>query len=404
MLAVDAPLGSHTSAAVQMLCLARRLADQEGRVLLVAPQSARYDSFESYHENSLRVATVKMPDARDGGHVRRALLEMLLPFKMYLAVRNHVSCNERISFVWYSPSIFLIFFGLLLRWRRPVTILTILRDIFPDWALHLGLISRGPSYYFFKLVACIQLYFSDIVAVQADGDREHLPSWLTNRSTNNVVTLLNWLPPQALTDTQAALEQALGFNLWSKLSEKKVCLYAGTLGVAQDVGKVADIVSACERDESIFFLFVGSGASAEKAFVKEAGRKLKNYVFVDTIHSDLVKPLCELCSVGLVSLDVRHRSHHVPGKFLSYLQAGLPVAATINSGNALGATIREAQLGIVDVENDIDCFSTSLMEMISDDEGLARRGLLCKEYYSTHFSVSAAADLILNEIARFEAS
>lgn len=51
------------------------------------------------------------------------------------------------------------------------------------------------------------------------------------------------------------------------------------------------------------------------------------------------------CHVGIVALDPRHKTHNLPGKFLSYMQAGLPVLASINPGNDLAELIQKKGLG-----------------------------------------------------------
>ncbi|HAL38219.1 MAG TPA: glycosyltransferase WbuB, partial [Polaromonas sp.] len=45
-----------------------------------------------------------------------------------------------------------------------------------------------------------------------------------------------------------------------------------------------------------------------------------------------------------VALDPRHKTHNIPGKFLSYMQAGLPVLASINPGNDLADVINHERV------------------------------------------------------------
>jgi hypothetical protein len=45
--------------------------------------------------------------------------------------------------------------------------------------------------------------------------------------------------------------------------------------------------------------------------------------------------------------DCSHKTHHQPGKFLSYMQSGLPVLASINPGNDLVALIQREGVGRV---------------------------------------------------------
>ncbi len=74
------------------------------------------------------------------------------------------------------------------------------------------------------------------------------------------------------------------------------------------------------------------------------------------------------CDIGLVILDPRHRTHNVPGKFLSYMQAGLPVLARLNCGNDLAAVIREEQVGRAYTGDSLQEFQELAQEVINQDE------------------------------------
>jgi len=50
-------------------------------------------------------------------------------------------------------------------------------------------------------------------------------------------------------------------------------------------------------------------------------------------------------------LDERHQSHNIPGKFLTYLSAGLPVLAQVNLNNDLIQIIDKYSVGQVNSSN-----------------------------------------------------
>ena len=39
--------------------------------------------------------------------------------------------------------------------------------------------------------------------------------------------------------------------------------------------------------------------------------------------------------IGIISLDVNHKTHNIPGKLLTYIAAQLPVFAVVNPNNDL---------------------------------------------------------------------
>ena len=67
------------------------------------------------------------------------------------------------------------------------------------------------------------------------------------------------------------------------------------------------------------FLFVGRGSDAERLKVSARMRGLANTLFFDEIHPDEIPDLYAQYAVGIVALDPRHKSHNIPGKFLTYM-------------------------------------------------------------------------------------
>jgi hypothetical protein len=52
----------------------------------------------------------------------------------------------------------------------------------------------------------------------------------------------------------------------------------------------------------------------------------------------------------IAALNPSHKPHNIPGKFLIYMQAGLPVLASINTDNDLVRLIQENNVGRVSSE------------------------------------------------------
>ena len=49
---------------------------------------------------------------------------------------------------------------------------------------------------------------------------------------------------------------------------------------------------------------------------------------------------------GLISLNSLHKTHNIPGKFMSYMQAGLPTLSILNMGNDLIDIINNNNVGL----------------------------------------------------------
>ena len=121
-------------------------------------------------------------------------------------------------------------------------------------------------------------------------------------------------------------------------------------------------------------------------------------LFFDEIHPDEIPDLYAECSVGIVALDPRHKSHNIPGKFLTYMQSGLPVLASINAGNDLAAVIRAEQVGQVCVSSQVDELvelAEELLQHIDTDRSLSER---CRNLFYREYSVHRAVQQIVSAL------
>ena len=122
-------------------------------------------------------------------------------------------------------------------------------------------------------------------------------------------------------------------------------------------------------------------------------------LFYDEIDPKEIPALLDICHVGLVALDSRHKSHNIPGKFLTYMQAGLPVLAKINKGSDLALLIKKEKVGNVYTGSNINEFQ-QLAEMLIDNKSeleiMAERGHSLS--YGI-FSSNKAAKQIINSLS-----
>jgi glycosyltransferase involved in cell wall biosynthesis len=290
--------------------------------------------------------------------------------------------------VWYSPS---IFHGPLVRAIKLASnckSYLIIRDIFPQWAADMGLISkRGLIYLFFNTVARYQYSVADIIGVQTPGNLDYFKDWAV-RGNRRLEVLQNWLFDSPTGECSISLAK-------TKLAERKIFVYAGNMGVAQNVGAFLDLAELLQTRWDVGFLFVGRGSDAEKLAENARLRRLNNVLFYDEIHPDEIPGLYVQCTVGLVALDSKHRSHNIPGKFLTYMQAGLPVLARINSGSDLVEIIRKNNVGRVSVDkeqNSLEAQAIELLDFLDVDSNVKDR---CRNLYLKLFSPEMAVKKIV---------
>jgi glycosyltransferase involved in cell wall biosynthesis len=376
-----------TSAAVQLRDLAQQFAALGHRPVVIVPSPMSDKPWIIERLDGVEVLRVAAPPTRSPSFVRRAIAEMWLPFAMLFNIRRSpfASANWDLL-VWYSPP---IFFGPLiagLQRKSKARTYLILRDIFPEWAVDLGLVRRGPVYLVFKAIAAFQYSVAEVIGVQTESNLSYLSKWA--RPPRRLEVLRNWL----------AVTPDIGCSINVKntpLAGRKIFVYIGNMGVAQGMDIFIEFIHSLRHRTDIGFLFVGRGTEFARLEAVKASRDLSNALFFGEIDSSEIPGLLGQCHVGLVALHPDHKTHNIPGKFVSYVQYGVPVLARVNAGTDLQRLIENERVGMVYVGNSVSELKR-LAEQLADEEGLrhtmSARG---RALGRSMFSPAAAAQQIV---------
>jgi glycosyltransferase involved in cell wall biosynthesis len=270
----------------------------------------------------------------------------------------------------------------------------IIRDIFPEWAVDMGLMGRGLPYRFFDAVARYQYSVANVIGVQTPGNQQYFDRWKVQPG-RKLEVLQNWLDKHSQSRCSIRVCE-------TALAGRKVFVYAGNMGVAQGMDILVDLAEKLRSRQDVGFLFVGRGSDAARLKAAAQFRQLDNVVFFDEIDPDEIPDLYSQCDAGIVALDPRHKSHNIPGKFLTYMQSGLPVLANINAGNDLAQLIRDERVGQVCETNRVDellLLTEKLLDQIETDSALSAR---CTALFEREFTVENTVKQIVSALSATE--
>ncbi|MDO8501394.1 MAG: glycosyltransferase family 4 protein [Gemmatimonadaceae bacterium] len=393
LLIADTYVPVRISGALQMRDLARELLAQGHEPTVVTPASDVGAAWQLERLDGVEVLRVRAPRTKDVWLVQRAIAECLLPFIMLRALRNSpVGVKNWGGVVWYSPT---IFFGPLVKalktWSKCPAYL-IVRDLFPDWAVDAGVMRKGVPYRFFKWVERYQYGVADVIGVQTPANAP-LVAADSRQGSARIEVLHNWLAAPVRKECDVDLSHG-------PLAGRTIFVYAGNMGTAQGMDALLDVAARMQTRDDVGFLFVGRGSDVPRlrALAKELG--LRNVLFMDEVDSAQIPGLLAQCHVGLIALDPRHNTHNIPGKFLTYLRAGMPVLARINPGNDLQAIIDEENVGYAVAGDPIVALHAYAEQLASDPELRARmatNGLVLAERM---FSPTSAARQVVAGLAK----
>lgn len=348
-----------SSGAVQLRDLSLEMIRQGHKVTVMIPSHDIKEAWSLEDMEGVKVLRLKAPRTRDIGYIRRTINEFLMPFAMLHNLRKSPLSNMSWDgVVWYSPTIFLGPIANSLKKKNGCRSYLIIRDIFPEWAVDMDLLSRGLSYRFFKVIERYQYSIADVIGVQTPANLPYFDSW-ARASERRVEVLQNWLAEAP--DIGCSISVAD-----SPLAGRTIFVYAGNMGVAQGMGILIDLAECLHDRQDIGFIFVGRGSDVHVLHDAAKVRGLDNVIFYDEIAPSEIPGLYAQCHVGIVALDPRHRTHNIPGKFLSYMQGGLPVLASINSGNDLADIIDREAVGRVCVDHSVETLRRLAIECVDE--------------------------------------
>lgn len=382
-----------TSGAVQLRDLSREFIRQGHALTVMLPSADLAQPWLIEDMDGVQVLRLRAPRTKDIGYARRTLGEFRMPFAMLRNLRKSPLANERWDGIaWYAPTIFLGPIVKALKKSSGCKGYLIIRDIFPEWAVDMGLMSRGLPYRFFNAVAQYQYSVADVIGVQTPGNAVYFEQW-SRQPGRRVEVLQNWLADAPASGCSITLAD-------TPLAGRKILVYAGNMGVAQGLDIFLELAERLRARRDLGFLFVGRGSEARRLAAQTQSRGLDNMLFLDEIHPDEIPGLYAQCHVGLVALDPRHKTHNIPGKFLTYMQSGLPVLANINPGNDLAALISQENVGRVSTEHSARVLHRLTEDLVSSLDGDTDMRLRCKALFDRFFSPDTAVRQIVTALER----
>lgn len=335
---VDSYYPEITSAALQMEQLVTALATQAQNLHVFVPRELQNRLVEVEKSNNKTIHYFKMVKPAGNKRIRRFFYEFLMPFRMAYRLHKMSLWPKKLDgVVFYSPSIFLSPLILLIKMRYGCKSFLILRDLFPDWLVDLGMLKKRLIFLFFKGFEYLQYIVSDFIGVQSDSDLLVIKRRIRFFNCETFV-MPNWIT----IDNQFAFKKVVSQSS-SAIREFKI-VYAGNLGTSQNIQAIKTVIDVAQG-HGITITFISRGDRLEELQSYVTQKEYKHIEFRSLMDFDKLVDFFQKCDLGLVTLDLRHTSGHVPGKFVSYVSCGLPVLCIAGRANNLGKIVTQNQLG-----------------------------------------------------------
>ncbi len=251
------------------------------------------------------------------------------------------------------------------------------RDLWPEVIEELGVVRSRPALSVLDLIArlCYR-YAARVVAVTPGIQR-----WLVER---------RGLPPAKV----EIVTQGADLDLFEGASRQAartelglggafVVIYAGSLGMANDLGVVLE--AATRAPSGVLFMLIGEGM--EKPGLEEMAKRLglRNVRFMAGLPRREVVRYLVAADLGLVSLrSLPVFGTALPNKFFDYLAAGLPTVVTFPGD--LAALVEQEGIGMAAGRSDPACLAGIIGELQGRPDLRGEMGLRARALAETRFS------------------
>jgi len=265
------------------------------------------------------------------------------------------------------------------------------RDLWPDGAIELGKLNnimlRKLAIWFEKL--CYKN--SDLIVPCSKGMEEGvLSKW--NMSKTLVI-------PNASDVELFSIVPEDDYNLPEKYLGKKLFLYAGSLGLMDEVEQVIEGMRLV-KDPNILCIIIGDGA--EKTHLEQlvSNYNLENIQFLGIMpKTDVIKWFArvEASFVTFKDLKVLHTSS--PNKMFDSFAAGVPIIQSTRGW--IKALVEDKQCGINVDPNMPEQFAAAVEHIAADRAFRDRLAVNAKKLAMTEFNRDELAKKYLREIVKF---
>ncbi|HGY3149213.1 TPA: glycosyltransferase family 4 protein [Morganella morganii] len=372
--------------------LACELQDYGHNVTVITPNWEQKNKISYYTLDGVSIWSFKSGKTKGVNKITRAINESLLSFKAWFAIKDNISCNTFDAIIYYSPS---IFFGPLVHRIKECCnckAYLVLRDLFPQWVIDAGLISKYSvvtkyfqifERYSYKQADTIGFMSKRNIDVYLKHSKEKLPC--------NLEVLRNWarLHPEKNTHHYRKL---------LNLDDKIIFFYGGNIGHAQDMSNLMRLAKNMQSFKNAHFLFIGQGDEVD--LINSLAKKwnLCNFTYLPSVSQKIFKMILSEVDIGLFSLSKNHSAHNFPGKLLGYMVQSLPILGSVNKDNDLLPVINQSRSGFIHINGDDGDLLQSAIKLYSDKNLRLSYGKNAFELLRKDFDVKSATNSILTSL------
>ena len=372
--------------------LLRALAEVGHRLACVSPVERRSGKKASFlTQGSVRILKPLIGNIQKTRPLAKGLALLFLERQLIRAIKRHLP--DRFDLALYlAPPVTLNGVIDFIKRRDGTATYLMLKDIFPQNAIDLGLIKKGGFFHRYYAAREKRLYeLSDHIGCMTPANVrfvvEHNP-WL---APGRVGLCPNTITPGPL----RAVDRPALRAKYHLPPEAVTFIYGGNLGRPQGVDFIIQALKSQIVRPDRSFVICGSGTEFGKLQKFLLKIKPGNIFLFPQQPKEEFEDLAAACDIGLIFLDHRFTIPNFPSRLLSYLENGLPVLAATDQNTDLRQVINEGGFGWWCESKNPDDFAALVEKALAMKAEFPRLGRLARAYLENNYRTEVSLKAVL---------
>lgn len=375
--------------------LIHKFSNEGHEVYIITPLERRYEGKTSQSRyGNIVVLRIKTLNMQKTSIFEKGLSTLLLDKQFFFSIKKRFS-DIKFDLVLYStPPITFTRIVKYIKEQKGARSYLLLKDIFPQNAVDLGMIRRGGMIHrYFRKQEKALYFISDYIGCMSPEN----VNYIQNHNPQVPQDIIEVNPNSIKPDTKRlTIEQRSEIRKKYQIPvEAIVLIYGGNLGKPQGIQFLLKVLSSLQMYPKLFFVIAGSGT--EYPVIKSwfQDRHPKNGLLLSKVPRLDYDLLLQSSDVGMIFLDHRFTIPNFPSRLLSYLEYSLPVICATDRSTDLGNIIEENQFGYWSESDDLETTMANIRRLEESQSLRRNMGKNGYDYLIANHTVSKSYETII---------
>ena len=372
----------------------RKFRDEGHEVFIATPAERRYNQKTTLIRNdNITLIMIKTLNIQKTNVLEKGLSIILIERKFLGAVKKYLF-EVHFDLVLYStPPITFTKIVSYLKQKDRTSSYLLLKDIFPQNAVDLGMIKQGGLLHrYFRKKEKMLYKISDHIGCMSLANVDYIRK--LNPEINPGIVEVN---PNSIEPVESGITQDQKFSVRQKYqipNDATVFIYGGNLGRPQGIDFLLETLHSQIEKTKNHFIVVGSGTEFFRVKIWFKKNQPKNALLLCNLPKNEFDLLLQASDAGMIFLDRRFTIPNFPSRLLSYLEFRLPVIAATDKNTDLGKILQENAFGLWSEAGDIEEINNNIAKLSQNPILCAKMGQNGYYYMLNNYTVTNSYNTI----------